>query len=1081
MNNIYIEKLLSFKNTLQNIILVSQKYKQLDIINSTEYNLCNETIENINELITNISDNNIISELQNINNKVSLLIKNYGSMKFTDIIDICFDSELVKNINYNNEKNILLKDKWQLFINYTKPLNYKVINWSDKFQKQISNENIKKNKIIDDKIIVEETNDLDTFDLVRTHNNFAVKVYGIKTVVHDYVNKKTIVINCLVDDIIYECIENKYIKDKLNSLQTYIIENIENLPKSFDEHSWVNYIKNISIKDLLIYSDNELFEKYIGMKIQLDLLINKDLNTIVQEFLGSNLYQQRNTILYFLLNNNNHELQYIAYLLYDLLSNDTVNSSDTHDQKMLFDSLSWNSKKCFKNAMCKTIEYTVNLSNFDSSKIPLEQQICLMKTHESVKEKAMQKLKEVKSKSEDSGSKARHYLDGLLKIPFGIYRQEYILNKKVDTKNHFSNIYNIFKSLDNKNKLHDDLNNINDLLKVKNVDEFTNLEICNIGSIILDNKNLIIDKNIEYIISIINNMKKPQLLNLINNIVSLDLKVDNKDLLNINNNKILTIKEKINNFLINNKTKDDVIKSIYTICGYNDKIIDDLNMIKVNSNNINKNNLEITNYMNDIKNILDSSVYGHQNAKEHIERIIGQWINGENTGYCFGFEGPPGLGKTSLAKKGIANCLKDINGNNRPFSFIAMGGSCNGSLLDGHNYTYVGSTWGKIVDILMINKCMNPIIFIDELDKVSKSEHGKEIIGILTHLVDSTQNDGFQDKYFSNIDLDLSKALFIFSYNDVELIDKILLDRIHRIKFDNLSLKDKLIISNKYLIPEITKKMGLENNVIISEEIVITLINRYTNEPGVRKLKEILYEIISTVNLNMLKNIEKYNIPIIITNEDIDKILQNYNIINHTKINNIPQIGVINGMWANSVGNSGILHIEAKMFATSTFLELKLTGMQGDVMKESMNIAKTLVWSLLDNKTIQKLLKQFEETKMQGIHIHIPEGATPKDGPSAGAAITCVLYSLLTNNKIKNTHAITGEICLQGRVTAIGSLDLKIIGGIRAGVKTFLYPKDNNIDYKNFSKKYSDILENIDDINFYEVDNIKDVLKYILI
>lgn len=147
------------------------------------------------------------------------------------------------------------------------------------------------------------------------------------------------------------------------------------------------------------------------------------------------------------------------------------------------------------------------------------------------------------------------------------------------------------------------------------------------------------------------------------------------------------------------------------------------------------------------------------------------------------------------------------------------------------------------------------------------------------------------------------------------------------------------------MIPEITKKMGLENNVIISEEIITTLINRYTNEPGVRKLKEILYEIISTVNLNMLKNIEKYNIPIIITNEDIDKILQNYNIINHTKINNIPQIGVINGMWVNSVGNSGILHIEAKMFATSTFLELKLTGMQGDVMKESMNIAKTLVWS----------------------------------------------------------------------------------------------------------------------------------------
>ena len=132
------------------------------------------------------------------------------------------------------------------------------------------------------------------------------------------------------------------------------------------------------------------------------------------------------------------------------------------------------------------------------------------------------------------------------------------------------------------------------------------------------------------------------------------------------------------------------------------------------------------------------------------------------------------MGKTTLAKK-LANCLKDKNGDARPYSFIAIGGSSNGSTLDGHNYTYVGSTWGKIVDILIEKKCMNPIIFIDELDKVSKTEHGKEIIGILTHLIDSTQNDSFQDKYFSNIDLDLSKALFIFSYNDVELIDKILL------------------------------------------------------------------------------------------------------------------------------------------------------------------------------------------------------------------------------------------------------------------------------------------------------------------
>ena len=181
--------------------------------------------------------------------------------------------------------------------------------------------------------------------------------------------------------------------------------------------------------------------------------------------------------------------------------------------------------------------------------------------------------------------------------------------------------------------------------------------------------------------------------------------------------------------------------------------------IEKNVNEIVRKNDEIAKYINTFNSILDSAVYGHKNAKLQIERILGQWISGESSGYCFGFEGLPGIGKTSLAKKGIANCLKDKNNNPRPFSLIALGGSCNGSILDGHNYTYVGSTWGKIVDILMEHKCMNPIIFIDELDKVSKTEHGKEIIGILTHLIDSTQNTNFQDKYFSNIDLDLSKAL----------------------------------------------------------------------------------------------------------------------------------------------------------------------------------------------------------------------------------------------------------------------------------------------------------------------------------
>ena len=142
---------------------------------------------------------------------------------------------------------------------------------------------------------------------------------------------------------------------------------------------------------------------------------------------------------------------------------------------------------------------------------------------------------------------------------------------------------------------------------------------------------------------------------------------------------------------------------------------------------------EISNYFIDVKNTLDESIYGHENAKKQIERIIGQWINGTNEGYCFGFEGSPGIGKTSMAKKGLANCLKDNNGVSRPFAMIQIGGDSNGSTLHGHNYTYLGSTWGSIVQILMDKQCMNPIIFIDEIDKISKTEHGRELTNILTH------------------------------------------------------------------------------------------------------------------------------------------------------------------------------------------------------------------------------------------------------------------------------------------------------------------------------------------------------------
>jgi ATP-dependent Lon protease len=372
---------------------------------------------------------------------------------------------------------------------------------------------------------------------------------------------------------------------------------------------------------------------------------------------------------------------------------------------------------------------------------------------------------------------------------------------------------------------------------------------------------------------------------------------------------------------------------------------------------------------------------------------------------------------------------------------------------------------------------MNPIIYVDELDKVSKTEHGREIISIFTHLIDSTQNDCFQDKYFNGIEIDLSKALFIFSYNDPEQIDRILLDRIHRIKFENLTLTDKIEIVKKFILPEINKKMGFENIVELEEHMIEYIIDTYTLEPGVRKLKEVLFDLYGEINLNLLHNSnENISLPIKITRENLEnKYLTKYKIIDCLKIHNKPKIGIINGLWANALGQGGIIPIQTLFFPSSKFLDLQLTGLQGDVMKESMNVAKTLAWNLTNNETKKKLLKHFEETKCQGLHIHCPEGAISKDGPSAGAAITTAIYSLFNEMQIKNDLAITGEISLNGEVTAIGGLDLKIIGGLKAGIKTFLYPKANRREYNEWKKKYRNQSE---DIDFYEVSNIQEVYDY---
>ena len=254
-------------------------------------------------------------------------------------------------------------------------------------------------------------------------------------------------------------------------------------------------------------------------------------------------------------------------------------------------------------------------------------------------------------------------------------------------------------------------------------------------------------------------------------------------------------------------------------------------------------------FMSTAHNTLDQAVYGLNDAKMQIMQMLGQLLtNPKAIGTAIAIHGPPGTGKTSLVKEGISKIL------NRPFAFIALGGATDSSFLEGHGYTYEGSTWGKIVQILIESKCMNPVIYFDELDKISDTPRGEEIAGILTHLTDTSQNSQFHDKYFADINFDLSKCLFIFSYNDESKVNPILKDRMYRIKTKGYSSKEKTVIANNYLLPKIKEQVRFDDgDIIIPNDVLGHIIDTHCNkEDGVRNLKRCLEIIYTKLNLYRL-------------------------------------------------------------------------------------------------------------------------------------------------------------------------------------------------------------------------------------
>ena len=1348
------KKLEFFKDVIQKTIIHVQKNKFFDILGINDLNICIERLGELSEKILEIKDikksnhDVLINGLQFINNELSGLLKNYGTDSLEDLISICFGSN---NKFVTDDKD---KDKFELLKKYFHPTSYRIITKKD-------------DKLYDDK-----TNNLSCYDISSIYKQFHMKVYGIKLYIRSEILKKSLIIFGYVDDVVIKYLHNNFISKKNKDI-------LNNLPneQEFQLETFEKFMSSLILKDYLIYDSNtDFYNKFIGNITNINNIKQQQMSIIVKDFISDDMYNKRNTLINLLIKSSNYENQYLAYLLYDLLSNDSNGNVDTLEQTILFDSFPWPIKQYFKQAMKKTVQYTNELSNFDINKIPLEQQICLLKVNDIVKEKAMTKLKEVKSKSEDSGSKARQYLDGLLKIPFKVYKREPILNVMENIKSQFKNIFlkysvdNLFPNISHKEKY----SSVEIFKYIKNISNQTSYNDCNDK----------LDKIYTHLIS----GDKPKI---INNITSVNkiLQTCNKkydkqyEKIKVNSLNKDQLKKEIEKFIdlckntTNAELLNETLENYIVLCnGNNLKNFDVINDI----NDINKNVTQIKDYMIEVKNTLDKAVHGHDKAKKLVERIIGQWINGEQDGYCFGFEGPPGVGKcfakntpimlyngkikmvqditlndklmgddssprnilalgsgrekmykilqskgdeyivneshilslkmcgisnngfktilgkqyynndiidicikdylklpnyikeslrgyrvsldfcetnvsvdpfiigywlgsdkfndkfdetyiinglkeysltnsskhipeeykcnstnvrvkllagiidssklkirsknvkinqisklladdilwlirslglngtiskstnkkyydvkitskfleemlillgetstsvcekynknlmtkikvlpldedvyygfqidgnsrfllgdftvthnTSLAKRGLSNCLKDDKGVSRPFAMIQMGGDSNGSTLHGHNYTYVGSTWGSIVQILIDKKCMNPIIFIDEVDKISRTEHGKEIVGILTHLLDPAQNDCFQDKYFTGIDLDLSKALFILSYNDVEAIDKILLDRVHRIKFNNLSLEDKLIICKTHILPEVYKKMGLEDIVYFSDDVLKFVIEEYTTESGVRKLKEILFEIVGEINLEILKNnYTEFEIPLKITIDDIkNKYFKDKKEIIIRQAPEVSIVGYANGMYATSLGTGGTLPIHAKFFPSEQFLELKLTGLQQDVMRESMHVSLTVAWNLTSEERKKEIRKIYDgKFNKYGINIHPGDGSIQKDGPSAGGIITVVLYSLLNDIPIKAKMAMTGEIQMSGDITAIGGLNYKILGSIKSGITKFIYPNENKKDFVEFYEKYKND-NKLNDIEFFGVDNVKEALDLML-
>ena len=474
-------------------------------------------------------------------------------------------------------------------------------------------------------------------------------------------------------------------------------------------------------------------------------------------------------------------------------------------------------------------------------------------------------------------------------------------------------------------------------------------------------------------------------------------------------------------------------------------------------------------FIQNAKDKMNSMVYGHDKCKETITELIGKWIsNPQSTGKSIGLQGPPGVGKTLFAK--ALGKILDI-----PFSQLNVGGVDDASLLTGHSFTYSSAQNGVIIDNMIQAQSPRCIMFFDEIDKTGVKHGVNEIMNVLIHLTDPNTNDKFNDKFFQEVTFPLNKVLFVFSYNDTSRVDKILLDRLEQISVDAYNTADKIQIFRNHLLKEVCDDINIDSKLFdFSEEVLTYLIETHTHEAGVRGLKRKIEKIMYKINLEKLCGTIDLDKNIIMTIEMIDKYLEKPT-SNPKKIFDSSEVGIINGLYATTNGPGGVLPILVYKNYTGDKFKLKLTGQQKSVMRESIKFSFTIATNLLKDKWVT----EFMEKHPLGLHIHTPDGSTPKDGPSAGGAFTTAIISRILDKRIKNNIAMTGEIETNGTITAIGGLDCKLMGAKKAGVKFVFVPKENEDDFNKIIKKNKTLID--ENFKVKIVSHITEILEYVLI